>query len=92
MSKLLGPNGEPINPAAYYQLVPDDVLDSIYDAFDTDAPMAWDIEWTGERHNLIVYGWGDIATTDKGHSFQEYGKVVFPMQVPEGYVYVDNIP
>ena len=32
MSRLLGPNGEPINPAAYYQLVPDEVLNRIYDA------------------------------------------------------------
>ena len=44
------------------------------------------------RHNLIVYGWGDVVTTEEGYSFQEFGKVVFPVQVPKGYVHVDNIP
>ena len=88
MSSLLGPNGEPLNPAQFFQLVDDATVDEIYDAFDPDAPMTMQIEWTGRRHNLIVFGWSP-AVTDEGDDFEEFRKVSVPIQIPPGFTYVN---
>ena len=89
MSQLLGPDGEPLNPAAYFQLVPDEEIDRLYDTFDTDAPIWWQIEWNGARHFLVVFGWVCEPTED-GYAFWQFTKAELPVKVPEGYAHVDD--
>ena len=100
MSTLLGPDGEPLNPAEYFQLVPDTTIDAIYDAFDTDLPMSWLVEWTGLCYELIVFGWVS-QTTDEGYEYAAFEKAgEIPkgsmltisrrrsVEIPKGYVHV----
>ena len=87
------PDGEPLCgiPADYFQLVPDEALDEIYDTFDHDAPIAWQIEWDGERHELIAFGWVN-KPTDEGYDFMEFWKISVPLKIPDGYVHIDAVP
>ena len=90
MSTLLRPNGTPVNPAAYFQLVPDETLDEIYNAFNSDAPMRFEIEWDGMRHNLLVYGWV-LQKTDAGCDFNEVRKATVRLNIPKGYVCIGDL-
>ena len=90
MDSLLGPDGEPLNPAEFFNLVPEETLDEIYDAFNVDAPLSWQIEWDGFKHHLVVFGWV-AATSDEGYAYEEFTKISVPIEIPKGYVHVDDL-
>ena len=52
--------------------------------------MSWLVEWTGLCYELIVFGWVS-QTTDEGYEYAAFEKVSAPVEIPKGYVHVDDV-